>query len=99
MPVFNVVRFRVRPGGNEAFLAAHQEGRAAWPGLRRGTIISTGEQTYCLVGEWTDAEALAAARPHMIATLNTFREVLEDLGGGLGVTDGISGVAVVELAK
>ena len=42
-------------------------------------------------------EALAAARPKMIATLDTFRNTLEDLGGGLGVTDPVSGPVVLEL--
>ena len=44
-----------------------------------------------------DAEALAAARAHMIATLNSFREALVDLGGGLGVTDPISGPVVLSV--
>jgi hypothetical protein len=30
----------------------------------------------------------------MIATLDSFRDRLEDLGGGLGVTDPVSGEAV-----
>ena len=42
-------------------------------------------------------EALAAARPKMVATLDTFRHTLEDLGGGLGVTDPVSGPVVLEL--
>jgi hypothetical protein len=42
-------------------------------------------------------DALAKARPNMIATLNTFRHTLEDLGGGLGVTDPISGPVVLAL--
>jgi quinol monooxygenase YgiN len=54
MPVFNVVRFRVRPGRDEDFLAAHRDGRANWPGLTRGTIIRTAERSYCLIGEWPD---------------------------------------------
>jgi hypothetical protein len=33
----------------------------------------------------------------MIATLDTFRETLEDLGGGLGVTDPVAGPVVLEL--
>lgn len=33
----------------------------------------------------------------MIATLDTFRDTLEDLGGGLGVTDPVSGEVVLEL--
>jgi hypothetical protein len=33
----------------------------------------------------------------MIATLDSFRDTLEDLGGGLGVTDPVSGSVVLEL--
>jgi hypothetical protein len=33
----------------------------------------------------------------MIAMLDTVRDTLEDLGGGLGVTDPVSGETVVEL--
>ena len=99
MSVFNVVRFRVRPGRDEAFLAAHREGRAKWPGLLRGTIIRTGEGTYCLIGEWSGPEALAGARTAMIATLDTFRDTLEDLGNGRGVTDAVSGPVVLELTE
>ena len=39
---------------------------------------------------------LIAARPKMIARLDTFRGILEDLGGGLGVTDPVSGELVFE---
>ena len=42
-------------------------------------------------------EALAAGRPQMIATLDSFRHTLEDLGGGLGVTDPVSGAVVLGL--
>jgi hypothetical protein len=33
MPTFNVVRFRVKPGQDQAFLDAHRGGKANWPGL------------------------------------------------------------------
>ena len=42
-------------------------------------------------------ESLAAARTSMIATLDSFRDVLEDLGGDLGVTDPVSGPVVLEM--
>ena len=42
-------------------------------------------------------DSIAAARPHMIATLDSFREMLEDLGDGRGVTDPVSGPVVLEL--
>jgi quinol monooxygenase YgiN len=97
MAAFNVVRFRVKPGQEQAFLDAHRKVQADWAGLRHANIFSTGERTYCLVAEWTDMDALAAARPLMIATLDSFRDTLEDLGGGLGVTDPVSGPVVLPL--
>ncbi|MBL6614175.1 MAG: DUF718 domain-containing protein, partial [Reyranella sp.] len=44
-----------------------------------------------------DMETLASARPDMIATLNSFRDTLEDLGNGLGVTDAVAGQVVLTL--
>jgi hypothetical protein len=41
---------------------------------------------------------MVEARPKMIAILDTFRDDLEDLGAGLGVTDPVSGEVVVKLA-
>ena len=98
MTTFNVVRFRIKPGREAEFLDAHREGKANWPGLARGHIIKTGERSYCLIGEWADLATLKGARDQMIATLNSFRDTLEDLGDGLGVTDPVSGEAVAELA-
>lgn len=97
MTAFNAVRFRVKAGHEAKFLDAHKRVLAEWPGLRRASMIKTGEQSYCLIAEWTDMDAIAKARPQMIATLNTFRDLLEDLGGGLGVTDAVSGPAVLDL--
>jgi len=34
----------------------------------------------------------------MIATLNSFRDTLEDLGGGVGLTDAVSGPVVLAIA-
>jgi hypothetical protein len=71
--------------------------RAAWPGLKKVNMIKTGERSYCIIGEWADMADLAAARPNMIATLDTFRDTFEDLGSGLGLTDPVSGPVVLEL--
>ena len=97
MTAVNVVRFRVKPGMDETFLEAHRQGKAAWPGLQRGFIVKTGDHTYTLVAEWSDMNAIAGARLNMIATLNTFRHLLEDQGNGLGVTDPASGEIVLSL--
>ena len=66
--------------------------RRAWR-----VMFKAGDQTYCLIGEWADASALADARSRMLATLDNFRDTLEDLGDGLGVTDALSGHVVLDL--
>ena len=96
MTAFNIVRCRVKPGHEEHFIAAHR-GRRLMPGFRGGALIKTGERSYCIVGEWTSHQRMVEARPKMIAILDTFRDDLEDLGAGLGVTDPVSGEVVVKL--
>jgi hypothetical protein len=97
MTAFNAVRFRVKPGREQEFLDAHKKIDATWSGLRHVNIIKTGERTYCIIAEWSAIDALANARPQMIATLDSFRDTLEDLGGGLGVTDPVAGPVVLAL--
>jgi quinol monooxygenase YgiN len=97
MTAFNAVRFRVKPGRDQEFLEAHEKTARDWPGLRRVNLIRTGERSYCVIAEWESMEALAAARPQMIATLDGFRDTLEDLGGGLGLTDPVSGPVLLAL--
>ncbi len=97
MTAFNAVRFRVKPGRDKDFLDAHKNRAVNWPGLRHVNMIQTGDRTYCVIAEWDSMDALAAARPEMIATLDSFRDTLEDLGGGLGVTDPASGPVVLAL--
>ncbi len=97
MTAFNVVRFRVKPGREQEFLDAHKRAHPDWPGLKKVNMIKAGERSYCIIGEWADMADMAAARPKMIATLDTFRDTLEDLGSGLGVTDPVSGPVVLEL--
>jgi hypothetical protein len=97
MTAFNAVRFRVKPGRDQDFLDAHKKAERNWPGLMHANIIKTGDRSYSIVAEWDGMESLANARPHMIATLDSFRDTLEDLGGGLGVTDPISGPVVLPL--
>ena len=91
MAAFNAVRFQVKPGREQEFLDAHQSVDRDWPGLRHVNMIQTGEGSYCIIGEWDSMEAMAAARPQMIATLDTFRDTLE------GNTDPVSGPVVLEL--
>lgn len=97
MTAFNVVRFKVKPGMEDGFLDAHRNVAGGWPGMRHANIIRTGEGRFCIIAEWESMEALAAARPQMIATLDSFRQTLDDLGGGLGVTDPASGRVVLAM--
>jgi hypothetical protein len=88
MTAFNAVRFKVKPGRNQDFLDAHERVDREWPGLRHVNMIQTGDQTFCIIGEWDDMDA---TRPNMIATLDTFRDMLE------GDTDPVSGPVVLAL--
>ena len=97
MTAFNTVRFKVKPGRDQEFLDAHKNVHDEWPGLRHINMIKTGERSYCLIAEWDDMDSIANARPNMIKTLDTFRHILEDLGGGLGVTDPVAGPVVLSL--
>ena len=97
MTAFNAVRFRVKPGRDQEFLDAHKKMAPNWPGILHANLIKTGDRSYCIIAEWSDMDALAKARPGMVASLDSFRDTLEDLGGGLGVTDPVSGPVVLAL--
>ena len=97
MTAYNVVRFRVKPGREKEFIAAQKGLGKPMKGFRKGALIKTGDRTYCLIGEWGAMGDIVAARPAMIGLLDTMRPLLEDLGGGLGLTDPVSGETVVEL--
>jgi hypothetical protein len=91
------VRLKVKAGREQQFLDAHNKIAAEWTGLLRANIFRTGEDTFCIIAEWTDMDAIAGAQASMIATLDSFRDTLADLGDGRGVTDAISGPAVKTL--
>jgi hypothetical protein len=96
MTAYNVVRLRVKPGQEKEFLDAARTGRMP-PGGRKFVAIKTGDRSYCFIGEWDSMDLIVKARPQMVAELDTIRGFLEDLGGGLGVTDPVAGETVVEL--
>jgi quinol monooxygenase YgiN len=98
MAAFNVVRFRVKPGKEQRFIDEHRGLRPKLKGFLGGSLIRTGDRTFCMVGQWRNMNSLAAARPQMISLLDGVRDLLEDLGGGLGVTDPVSGELVARLA-
>lgn len=96
MTAFNVVRFKVKAGREREFLDAHRQ-LQGWQGLQRANMIKTGDRTYCIIAEWADMDSVISARSSMIATLDSFRDTLDDLGGGLGVTDPASGPVVLAI--
>lgn len=97
MRAYNVVRFRVKPGREDEFVKAHQDTGQLGAGFGGGALVKTGDRTYCFIGTWDNFDSIVAARPQMIGMLDGFRDMLEDLGNGLGVTDPVSGEAVAEL--
>jgi quinol monooxygenase YgiN len=98
MTAFNIVRMRVKPGHEKDYIDFHRARRIEeMPGMQAFTVVRTGPRDFCVIGQWRDLEALAAARSKMIGMLDEFRDILEDLGHGLGVTDPVSGEAVVEV--
>jgi len=100
MTAYNVVRFRVKPGMEAAFIESQRKSLGMdMKGALDGALIKTGDRTYCLIGKWDSFESIVAARPQMVGFLDEVRGLLEDLGGGLGLTDPVSGEAVVEFAR
>src|SRR5215472_531130 len=96
MTAFNVVRFKVKPGSEQQFVDAHRKTRPAFKGFLGGSLVKTGDQTFCMVGEWRNFQSIVNARPLMIGMLDQVRAMLEDFGGGMGVTDPVSGESVVK---
>jgi hypothetical protein len=98
MTAYNVVRLKVKAGREAEFLELQkQQPRDQMKGMHKLAFVKTGERAYCLVGEWGAMADIVAARPAMIASLDKMRPLLEDLGGSLGVTDPVSGEAVMEI--
>jgi len=100
MTAYNAVRFRVKPGMEDKFIELQREALGdEMADALDAALIKTGDRTYCFIGKWKSFDDLVAARPKMIASLDQIRDLLEDLGGGLGVTDPVSGSAVLEKGK
>lgn len=98
MTAMNIVHMRVKAGSEARFLAIHEQfGADNLTGSRNFWVVKTGERDFCIVGEWQSAGDLAAARPAMIANLDLLRPLLEDLGGGRGITEPWSGEVQLHL--
>jgi hypothetical protein len=97
MAAFNIVRFRVKPGFEQQFIDVHRTARPVLKGYLGGNLVKTGDQSFCIVGEWRTFKHLADARPQLIAMLDEARHMLEDLGGTLGLTDPVSGEVALRI--
>lgn len=92
MTVMNVVHMRTKPGKEAEFVEIHKGfDTRSMPGVRNFWVVASGERSFIIIGEWESMAAMAAARPAMIANLDRLRPILEDLGGGRGVTEPWSG--------
>ncbi|MEZ5887835.1 MAG: antibiotic biosynthesis monooxygenase family protein [Paracoccaceae bacterium] len=98
MTAMNVVHMRVKPGKEEEFLRIHKEfAGSTMPGLRNFQVVKSGERSFIIVGDWESMEALVASRQAMVGNLDRLRPLLEDLGGGRGVTEPWSGEVVLNV--
>ncbi len=98
MTAMNVVHMRVKPGMEAEFVRLHNDfDMKAMPGGRNFWLVKSGERSFVVVGEWDNFEALAAARSAMITSLDKLRPILEDLGGGRGVTEPWAGEVALHL--
>ena len=98
MTAMNVVHMRVKPGKEAEFVRIHREmTMKAMPGGRNFWLVASGERSFVVVAEWDSQAAMVAARPAMIANLDRLRPILEDLGGGRGVTEPWSGEVALHL--
>ena len=59
-------------------------------------IVKTGDRTFAFVAIFESEQHLIDARPQMIESLNSVRDLLEEISPELGVTDPVSGPVVAE---
>lgn len=98
MTAMNVVHMRVKPGMEAEFVRLHAEmSTHGMPGIRNFWLVKSGERGFIVVAEWDNMAAMVGARPAMIANLDKLRPILEDLGGGRGVTEPWSGEVALHL--
>ena len=98
MTAMNLVHMRVKPGMEAEFVRLHSEmAMKSMPGGRNFWLINSGNRSFVVVAEWNSMAAMIATRPAMIANLDKLRPILEDLGGGRGVTEPWSGEVALRM--
>ena len=91
----STVRFLVKEGAGEEFVARHVANFHVVE-VAKSYIVKTGERTYAFVAFFVSEKNLIDARPKMIASLDSVRDLLEEISPELGVTDPASGPVVFE---
>jgi hypothetical protein len=61
-------------GPSRAIYCQAPRHKSGLKGFRGGALVRTGENTFCLLGEWTNFQKIVDARPLMIGILDGFRE-------------------------
>ena len=91
----SVLKFKVKKEDENNFIESMQ--KFILPdGLIYRKLIKIGEYSYCSIIEWANEEALENARPHMIAFLDTIRNMLIEFNQDLGITDPASGPLLID---
>tara|TARA_B100001057_G_scaffold326671_1_gene326924 strand:+ start:61 stop:405 length:345 start_codon:yes stop_codon:yes gene_type:complete len=91
----SLVKFKVKIEEESNFIESMQKFKLP-DGLVYRKLIKIGDYSYCSIIEWANEQALANARPHMIAFLDTIRNMLIEFSQDLGVTDPASGRVIID---
>ena len=95
----NVVRSKVKEDKKDEYMKKLKEffdNMKGTEGLISMKQIQTGPNNMCIIGKWKDEQSIAKARDKMIAGLDTFRPMLEEISPELGLTDAVSGPVILE---
>ena len=91
----STVRFLVKEGSGDEFVARHVASFHV-PEVTTSYIVKTGERTFAFAAIFESEQHLIEARPQMIESLNSVRDLLDEISPELGVTDPVSGPVVFE---
>ena len=91
----NVVKYKIKDGSKDECLKKINE-MPKYEDLISSKYIETGANSYCFIGEWVSEGVYKAAYPKLIEFLDTIRDFLKEISPELGVTDLVSGTAVIE---
>ena len=91
----STARFLVKEGSGDEFVVRHVANFHV-PEVTTSYIVKTGERTFAFVAIFESEQHLIEARPQMIESLNSVRDLLDEISPELGVTDPVSGPVVFE---